>query len=207
MKNEKALFSLTYGLFLLAAREGEKDNGCIINTAIQVTDAPNRLAVAVNKRNLTHDMIQTTGHFSLSVLSEEADFSLFQRFGFQSGREADKFQGFSQTRRGADGLLVLTEGANAWLSGRVTGQTDLGTHTLFLAEVTDGDVISTIPSATYAYYHAHIKPKVSPAPGPGTPKRWVCRVCGYVYEGDALPADFICPVCKHPASDFELREA
>lgn len=204
MKNEKAMFALSYGLFVLTARQGEKDNGCIINTAMQVTASPNRITIAVNKSNYTHDMVLATGKFTLSVLSEAAEFSIFQRFGFQSGRDVDKFDGFLEhTARGENGILRVTQGTSAWLSCQVVSTLDLGTHTLFLADVVDGDVLSQVPSTTYAYYQANIKPKPQAAP-PSDKKRWVCTVCGYVYEGEDLPADFICPLCKHPASDFEL---
>ena len=194
---------MSYGLFVLTARRGEQDNGCIINTGIQVTSQPNRVLIAVNKSNFTHDMILETGAFNLSVLTEKADFSLFQRFGFQSGRDVDKFQGFAHTLRTDNGLLAVTEGTSAWLSCKVASTVDLGTHTLFVADVTDGDVLSREPSATYAYYQANIKPKPAAAPTQPGKKRWVCTVCGYIYEGETLPADFICPICKHPASDFE----
>lgn len=200
MKDPKAMYALSYGLFVLTARRGEQDNGCIINTGIQVTSQPNRVLIAVNKSNFTHDMILETGAFNLSVLTEKADFSLFQRFGFQSGRDVDKFQGFAHTLRTDNGLLAVTEGTSAWLSCKVASTVDLGTHTLFVADVTDGDTLSREPSATYAYYQANIKPR--PAAETGK-KRWVCTVCGYIYEGETLPADFICPICKHPASDFE----
>lgn len=203
MKNKKAMYALSYGLFVLTAREGEKDNGCIINTAAQVTTTPNRVTIAVNKENYTHDMIAATGEFTLSILSEKADFALFQRFGFQSGRNADKFAGFDRAARGKNGILYVTEGTNAFLSCKVVSATDLGTHTLFLADVTDGDVLSDAPSATYAYYQSHIKPKPQAPAEKSETKRWVCKVCGYIYEGDTLPEDYICPICKHPASDFE----
>ena len=208
MKNPKAMFALSYGLFVLTARQGEKDNGCIINTAMQVTSEPNRITIAVNKANHTHDMVLETGRFTLSVLSEQAEFSTFQRFGFQSGRDVDKFAGFeAHTVRGENGILRVTEGVCAWLSCKVVSTIDLGTHTLFLADVEDGDVLSQAPSATYSYYQAHIKPRpAAAAPAQGSKRRWVCKVCGYVYEGEELPADFICPICKHPASDFELLE-
>ena len=130
--------------------------------------------------------------------------SLFERFGFQSGRDADKFDGFDAAERGENGILRVTRGVNAWISGKVVSTTDLGSHTLFLADVTDGDVISPEASATYAFYHAHIKPKpAAPAAPSAGKKRWRCKICGYIYEGDALPADFVCPLCKHPAEDFE----
>ena len=204
MKDPKAMYALSYGLFVLTARRGEKDSGCIINTGIQVTSQPNRVLITVNKSNFTHDMIFETEAFNLSVLTEKADFALFQRFGFQSGRDVDKFQGYAHTIRTENGLLAVTEGTNAWLSCKVVSTMDLGTHTLFLADVVEGDTISRENSATYAYYQANIKPQpAAPAAEPGK-KRWVCTVCGYIYEGETLPADFICPICKHPASDFEL---
>lgn len=203
MKNKKAMYALSYGLFVLTTREGEKDNGCIINTGMQVTTTPNRIVFTVNKDNYTHDLLMRSKRFTLSVISEEADFALFQRFGFQSGRNADKFAGLADVVRGENEVLRPTKGVNAWISGWVVSATDLGTHTLFLADVVDGDVVSAAPSATYAYYQSNIKPKPQAAPAQSEKKRWVCKVCGYIYEGDALPADFICPICKHPAEDFE----
>ena len=168
-----------------------------------MTSQPNRVLIAVNKSNFTHDMILETGAFNLSVLTEKADFSLFQRFGFQSGRDVDKFQGFAHTLRTDNGLLAVTEGTSAWLSCKVASTVDLGTHTLFVADVTDGDTLSRESSATYAYYQANIKPRPAALAAETGKKRWVCTVCGYIYEGETLPADFICPICKHPASDFE----
>ncbi len=200
--DQKIMHALSYGLFVLSARQGEKDNGCIINTAIQVTAAPNRIVMAVSKDNLTHDMARDSGQFTLSVLSEEADFALFQRFGYQSGREADKFAGLEDIARDGNGVRYLTRQVSAWLSCQVVSATDLGTHTLFLADVLDGARLSQAPSLTYAHYQQHIKPGVPPASGQGK-KRWICTVCGYVYEGEELPADIICPLCKHPAADFE----
>lgn len=203
--DQKVMYALSYGLFVLSARRGEKDNGCITNTAIQVTAEPNRIAIAVNKANYTHDMVLETGKFTLSVLSEEAKFELFQRFGFQSGRDVDKLADFQEhIARDGNGVVYVTQGTNAWLSCQVVSTMDLGTHTLFVADVLDGGVLSQAPSATYSYYQSHIKPKPAAPAGESSKKRWVCTVCGYVYEGEELPADFICPLCKHPASDFEL---
>ena len=200
--NEKAMFQLTYGLFVLTARMGEKDNGCIINTAGQVTAAPNRISITVNKDNLTHDMVMKSGKFNLSVISERADFEMFRHFGFQSGRTADKFAGYSSCRRSGNGIYYITEGTNAYIS-TVTEQTiDLGTHTMFIASVEDMDLLADAPSATYAYYHSSIKPKPEKSTESGRTV-WRCTVCGYVYEGEELPEDFVCPVCRHPASDFE----
>lgn len=201
----KAMFKFSYGLFVLSARENGFDNGCIINTAMQVTVAPNQIAITVNKTNKTHDMIHATGVFNLSMLSEQTPFSIFQRFGFQCGRNVDKFAGFDQKKRSENGLYYITDYANAYVSGKVVREVDLGTHTLFIAEVTEAEVLSDIPSVTYTYYQEHIKPQ------PEAPKNgktvWVCKVCGYVYEGEELPPDFICPICKHGAADFEKREA
>ncbi len=195
-----SLFKLSYGLFVLSAREDGRDNACIINTAAQITDSPRRITITVNKQNLTHDMIASTGLFNLSILSEEADFATFRRFGFVSGREADKFEGLPELRS-ANGLRYLDTGCNAILSGKVIQAVDCGTHTLFTAEVTEARTLSAAPSATYAYYFEHIKPK--PQPASEDKKGFVCKICGYVYEGESLPADYICPLCKHGAEDFE----
>ena len=196
--DQKAFYKLTYGLFLLTAREEGRDNGCIINTAIQAANDPPRLAFSVQKGNLTHDMIARTGAFAISSISTSATFDLFRRFGMQSGREVDKFEGFDDVERGANDLLYLTRGANMTMSGRVVDQMDLGSHTLFIGEVGDAVVLSDEPSCTYAYYQSDIKPQKQEKK-----KGWVCTVCGYVYEGDPLPAAFICPWCKHGAEDFE----
>lgn len=199
--NKKAMYQLTYGLFVLTARLGERDSGCIINTAGQVTNIPNRISIAVNKTNYTHDLVKASGKFNLSVLSEQAKFSTFQHFGFQSGRNVDKFADYTDAERSKNGLYYITSGTNAFISGTVEQSVDLGTHTLFIALVEDMDVLSDVPSTTYTYYQKHIKPQ----PKTETPKGktiWRCIVCGYEYEGEELPADFICPLCKHPASDF-----
>ena len=196
-----AMFTLSYGLFVLTARDGSKDNGCIINTASQVTDTPKRISITVNKANLTHDMIKKTGVFNLSVLTESVPFKVFKRFGFQSGRDADKFAECSCDTRSANGLRYIPKYTNAFISGKVISAQDCGTHTLFIAEVTEAKVLSDERSVTYAYYFDHIKPK--PIPTGEKKKGYVCKICGYVYEGDELPADFVCPLCKHGAEDFE----
>ena len=157
--NPTALFKLSYGLFVLTAREGDFDNGCIINTVSQVTSSPNRISITVNKQNKTHDMIAATGRFNVSILTTAAPFDLFRRFGFQSGREVDKFDGWQDAARSENGLLYLTKYANALLSGQVVTQVDLGTHTLFVADLTGAEVLSREPSVTYDYYHANIKPQ------------------------------------------------
>ena len=198
----KTMYRLTYGLFVLTARHDGRDSGCIINTAGQVTSTPNRISIAVNKDNFTHDLVKASGKFNISILSEEADFDLFRHFGFQSGRTVDKFDGFTDCRRSENGLYVVTRGTNGYISATVEQALDLGTHTLFIASVDDMEVLSPAPSATYAYYQANIKPRPEKA-APQGKTTWRCTVCGYVYEGETLPADFVCPLCKHPASDFE----
>ena len=202
--DKKAMYKLSYGLFVLTARENEKDNGCIINTAIQAASDPNQLSICVNKANYTHDMIVRTGKFTVSVLSEQADFDLFRHFGFQSGRDVDKFADFTDCARGADGLFYITKGTNAYITVTVSKTVDLGSHTMFIGEITDMAVLSDVPSTTYEYYQSHIKPKPQ-AVGKTEDGQtiWRCRICGYEYVGEELPEDFICPICKHPASDFE----
>ena len=196
--DQKALYKLTYGLFVLTAKEGDKDNGCIINTAMQVTTSPNRIIIVVNKQNYTHDMIMRTKTFNVSCLSENASFEVFKHFGFQSGKDVDKMEGKSYLRA-ENGIVYVEDMANAYISGKVVSETDLGTHTMFLADVTDAKVLGDAESVSYSYYQKNIKP----APQPAKKKGWVCKICGYVYEGEDLPEDFICPLCKHPASDFE----
>lgn len=200
--DQQALFSLTYGLFVLTARADGRDSGCIINTVEQVTENPNRITMAVNQGSFTHDLVQSSGQFNVSILSEEASFDLFRRFGFQSGRTVDKFSGFPCCKRGDNGIYYITKGVNSCLSARVEQAIDLGSHTLFIAHVEDMKVLSDAPSATYAYYHAHIKPRPEKAKAGGRPA-WRCKICGYIYEGEDLPEDYICPLCRHPASDFE----
>lgn len=198
--DNKALFKLSYGLFVLTARQDGKDNGCIINTAIQITDIPKRIQIAVNKQNLTHDMVLQTGVFNVSVLSQAAVFWVFQHYGFQSGRNTDKFANIPEART-ANGVRYVEGCTNAVISGKVISTVDCGSHTLFIADVTDAKVLSDEPSMTYQYYFDYVKPK----PELAAKATWVCKICGYVYEGEALPADFICPWCKHGAEDFEKR--
>ena len=149
--DRKAMYKLSYGLFVLTAREDGKDNGCIINTAIQAASEPNQLSICVNKANYTHDMIQRTGKFTVSVLSQKAQFKLFKHFGFQSGRDTNKFEAFEQCARGTNGIYYITEGTNAYISVTVTKTEDLGSHTMFIGEITDMEVLSNVPSVTYAY--------------------------------------------------------
>lgn len=194
----KVMNKLSYGLFVLTAKDEKKDNGCIINTAAQVTTSPNRIIVTVNKDNYTHDMIVKTKEFNISILDESAVFDTFKHFGFQSGRDTDKFVEVTYARA-ENGIAYLTKECNGYISGKVVDMVDLGTHTLFIADVTGGEVLSENASATYAYYHAHIKPSAKPVEKKG----YICTICGYIYEGDSLPADFICPICKHGAEDFK----
>ena len=200
----KALYKITYGLYLLTAQEACKDNGCIINTVMQVADR--RIAISVLKRNLTHDMLQSTGKFNLSALSKETDFEFYRRFGMQSGRAVDKFAGFPHLVRAENGLLRLTEYSNMYLCAKVLQTVDLGSHSLFLAEVEDAQILSQAESCTYDYYQTHIKPHPVKK---STGKKWVCDVCGWVYDEattgvpwEDLPDDFVCPLCKHGKEDF-----
>ena len=198
--NPKVMNKLSYGIFVVTAKDGDKDNGCIINTGIQVTTEPNQIAFALNKNNYTHDMIVKTKELNLSILSEKATMATIQNFGFQSGRTADKFVEFP-FERSANGITYVAKECNGYISAKVTQTIDLGTHTLFIATVTDGDVLDDSPSATYAYYHAHIKQTSKPE----AKKGWICTVCGYICDKDELPADYKCPICRAPASKFEKR--
>lgn len=200
----KAMYKLSYGLFVLTAKDEEKANGCITNTAIQVASEPNQISFAINKANYTHDMVQKTKQANISVISEEADFALFQHFGFQSGRDVDKFAGFTDCKEAANGIPYVTKGINAYFSIAIGQTVDLGSHTLFIGEPTAMEVLSDAPTATYTYYQNSIKPKpAEEKPENAGQTVWRCKICGYEYVGEELPADFICPVCKHPASDFE----
>ena len=195
-----AMFSLSYGLFVLTARDGAKDNGCIINTVTQLTNSPKRISIAVNKANLTHDMILKTGVFNVSVLSNDAPFAMFQHYGFQSGRDVDKFADVQGMARATNGVYYIPYCTSAFLSAKVTQTVEFETHTLFIADVTEAQTLSNTPSMTYAYYFANVKPKPAALQ---EQTGWVCKICGWVYEGEELPPDIICPLCKHGAADFE----
>jgi flavin reductase (DIM6/NTAB) family NADH-FMN oxidoreductase RutF/rubredoxin len=197
--DKKAMYNLTYGLFILTAKEGDKDNGCIVNTVSQVTTEPNRIVVAVNKNNYTHDMIIRTGEFNVSILTENSRFDTYKHWGFQSGKDVNKAEGVN-VKRAQNGIIYIADETNAVISAKVVSATDLGTHTLFLADVTDCEVLSGDLSVTYSYYQNNIK--TAPTATEQKKKGFICNVCGYIYEGDTLPDDFICPWCKHPASDF-----
>jgi len=218
-----ALFHLEYGLFLLSAK-GERDNACIINTVMQVTANPIQICIAVNKSNYTHDIIAQTKQFNINVLTQDTPFSVFSDFGFVSGREKNKFENRKDVARAANGIYYLTEHSNALFTAEVaetpdsqvrggqneklllpggSGTVDLSTHTLFIARLTDAVSLSEEPSVTYNYYQKHIKPKPKTKPSQDdSPKGYICEVCGYVYEGEKLPDDYICPICKHGAEAF-----
>ncbi len=202
--DNKAMYKLSYGLFVLTAKDGSKENGCITNTAIQVASEPNQISFAVNKANYTHDMIMKTMKCNISVISEAADFELFKHFGFQSGRDVDKFADYKDVAYGDNGIPYITKGTNAYFSIDVKQTVDLGSHTLFIGEPVAMEVLADVASATYSYYQSDIKPKPE-AVGKTSDGQtvWRCKICGYEYVGEELPEDFICPVCKHPASDFE----
>ena len=196
--NPSALFKLGYGLYVVTCHDGKKDNGLIVNTVMQVTTNPDRIMVTINKQNYSHDVIKKSGIMNVNCLTEAAPFAVFEAFGFKSGRDTDKFANCAP-KRSANGMTVLPRHINAFLSLQVESYTDLGSHGMFLCKITESEVISSDPSMTYAYYHANVKPK----PQAQKKKGYVCKICGYVYEGETLPEDFVCPLCKHGASDFE----
>ncbi len=194
-----ALFKIGYGLYVLTASDGGKDNGCIINTVMQVTSEPLQIAIAINKCNYTCGMIQKNKKFNLSVLSEESHFEQYKRFGYQSGKKVDKFADYAMTKRSPNGVLYVTEGVNAYLSGYVKQEIDLETHVLFIAQLVEAENLSDKPSVTYDYYQKNIKQNMKCRAQRG----WRCKICGFVYENENLPPDYICPLCKHGAADFE----
>ena len=208
----KVTRNFTYGLFVITAKDGDKLNGCIINTGIQAASDPLTVAVSLNKADYTCDMIMKTGEFNLTFLSEDAKFETFEHFGYQSGKDVDKFAKDSlakfEYKLAANGIPYVISGANAYLSAHVTKSVDLGSHMMFIAEITDAEVFSKTPSVSYSYYFANIKPKpeakATEADAAGEKKvGWICTICGYIYPHEELPADYICPICKHPASDFK----
>ena len=198
-KNDlSALFRIGYGLYVVTSNDGRRDNGLIVNTVTQVTSAPNRVAVCISKENYSHHVIRQTGQMNVNCLTIDAPFALFENFGFRSGRNADKFDSV-KILRSDNGLVFLPQYINAFLSLRVEQYLDFDTHGLFVCAVTEARVLSDRESMTYAYYQEHVKPK----PATEGKQGYVCKVCGYVYEGKTLPEDFICPLCKHGAADFE----
>lgn len=203
--NNEALYKISYGLFILSAHADGNDNACIINTAIQVSDSPNILSISINKSNYTHDMIMKTGKFTISVINQDADFELFKHFGFQTGKNIDKFKNFQETERNKDGILYVTKSTNAYISVNVDKTIDLPSHTIFIGGISDMQKLNDVPSATYEYYFNNIKPKPT---NDNTENQtiWRCKICGYEYKGENLPPNFICPLCKHSAADFEKIE-
>lgn len=200
----KAINKLSYGLYLLTVNDGKKDNGCIINTAMQLAGEPLRIGVSLNNDVYTCEMLKASGVFNICVLHEGTPFSFFDLFGMKSGRDTDKFAQYTDYERSANGLIYVKKYANAYISGRVLTQTDLGSHTLFIAELTDAERFGEGESMTYSYYHANVKPKPQPtAKAANGLRRWECEICGYVYEGESLPEDFECPLCKHKAQFFK----
>ena len=192
-----ALFKIEYGLYVVTSKGEELDNGLILNSIMQVTANPLQIAVTINKANYSHDIIKDKGIMNICALTEQTPFSVFENFGMKSGRDSYKFIGV-KAARSANGLLYLTEYANSYLSLSVTQYTDLGTHGMFICTVTDAQILNDVPTMTYSFYHKNVKPKKEVKV-----KGYVCKICGYVYEGEPLPDDFICPLGKHPASDFE----
>ena len=214
----KAMYKLSYGLFVVSTEYGGKLNACITNTAIQVANSPDRVGLAINKSNLTHDLVMASGVFNISIISTDAKFDLFQRFGMQSGRDVDKFDGFTDVATAANGLPYVTRGTNAYMSCKVCESFDLGSHTFFVAAIEDMEVLADTPSCTYADYQSSIKPKRKAAPAADEGAVYRCTICGFEYkekDGDPangiapgtkwedLPDDWVCPLCKHPKSDFE----
>ena len=199
MIEKEAMYKITYGLFVVTSTDGEKQNGCIVNTVSMLTDNPKRIVVFVNKANYTEELLRKTGIMNVSVLTESTPFAVFKQFGFCSGRDTDKFAG-KEYPKTENGLYYLPEYTNAVMSAKVIDFYDYGTHTLFVAEVVEAKKLSEENSVSYEYYQKHIKPK--PEAQKSDKEKWVCKICGYVHEGE-LPEDFICPWCKHPASDFE----
>lgn len=197
-----ALFCIGYGLYVVTSNDGTRDNGCIVNTVTQLTDKPNRVAVNINKANYSHDIVKSTGILNVNCLSVDAPFSVFQNFGFQSGRASDKFSAFNAIGRTDNGLIFLTKYANAVISLKVEQYVDLDTHGMFICTVTESRTLDTALTMTYTYYQNNVKPK----PQTEGSKGYVCKVCGYVYEGDELPDDYVCPLCKHGKADFEKIE-
>ena len=196
-----ALFNIGYGLYVVTCNDGKKDNGLIVNTVTQVTSTPNRVAVTINKENYSHHIINQTGMMNVNCLSVEAPFAVFEKFGFQSGRNINKFEDCN-VNRSDNGLVFLPRYINAFMSLKVEQYVDLDTHGMFICSITEARVMNQLETMTYSYYYENVKPK----PELENKKGYVCKVCGYVYEGDELPEDYICPLCKHGAADFEAIE-
>ena len=198
-KNDlSAMFKIGYGLYVVTSNDGIKDNGLIVNTVTQLTSTPNRIAVTINKENYSHHVIKQTGKMNVNCLTVEAPFAVFEAFGFRSGRNVDKFADCTPMRSD-NGLVFLPRYINSFMSLKVEDYVDLDTHGMFVCSVTEARVISDKETMTYSYYHANVKPK----PQTEGKRGWVCKICGYIHEDETLPEDFICPLCKHGAADFE----
>lgn len=204
--DQKALFRLEYGVFMVASKEGERVNGCITNTCIQSSSSPVTVAIACINANYTRELIEKSGYFTVSVLDKSVTFDTIKHFGMQSGRKVDKFATFKDYALDENGIPYLTKQANAVLSCKVISSENLGSHTLFIGQVEDAKLLSDKDSITYAEYRVNVKPSAQAKPDSGNGKKiigWRCRICKYVYKGAELPADYICPICGHPAEDFE----
>ena len=201
-RDMKALYKIGYGLYVVTSNDGIKDNGLIVNTVMQVTSSPERVAVAINKSNYSHDVIRESGKMNVNTLSVDTPFKVFEAFGFRSGRDTDKFKDCSPSRT-ENGLAVLPRYINSYMSLEVESYIDLGSHGMFICSVTEAAVVSDAETMTYSYYHANVKPKPAAVEKTeGGVKKYVCQICGYIHEGD-MPDDFECPICKHGKEDFE----
>ena len=209
-KDSRVMMKVPYGLYILTARDGDTDNGCIVNTVTQITSGPISVMVAVNKNNYTEELVRKSGRFNVSILDTDTDFETIKHFGFQSGRDVKKiFEGIGRTK---NGVSYISAGVCGVISARVTSVQDMGTHTVFFGEVTETFDISEKTPLTYSYYFEHIKPKPAPKTESAS-KVWVCTICGFEYDDakeqvpfENLPDDWVCPLCKHPKSDFELKK-
>lgn len=195
----KTMQNISYGLYIVTTKT-DKINGCVANTLIQHTTEPNQVTITLNKSNCTTEMIRQSKKFNVSMLDNTTKFDIIKHFGFSSGKDTNKFDGFDDYKLSENEIPYITLGTNAYISCEVSAEIDMGSHIMFIATVTGGEVLSNNESLTYAEYHKSVKPKTAAKKGV-----WVCKICGYVYEGEELPEDFICPICKHGASDFEYR--
>ena len=200
-RDMKALFKIGYGLYVVTSNDGTKDNGLIVNTVMQVTSSPERVAVTINKSNYSHGVIKNSGKMNVCVLTEDAPFKVFEEFGFKSGKDTDKFAGVSPTRS-ENGLALLPRFINSYMSLEVIEYLDLGSHGMFICEISEASVVSDAETMTYSYYHKNVKPKPTVPTAENGAKKYVCQICGYIHEGD-MPDDFECPICKHGKEDFE----
>jgi len=195
--DNNALFNIGYGLYVLSSKNDNKDNACIINTVSQIASNPCVIAFSVNKMNLTHDMIKQSKIANISILTEKSDFEIFKHFGYQSGKNTEKFQDFNDIERSKNGLLYITKNTNAYISLSIENEIEFSSHTLFIAKMADAKILNNDKTVSYDFYQKNLKPQNN-----AKKTGWICKICNYIYENDDLPSDFICPICKHPASDF-----